>query len=182
MSGSLVSTEVKNKAKTLRLTGVISCWLQFIAIFVAILSLIFVATGRRIADETHPSIGIGMFFAICGIIAAGVGIIFAFQYLKIGSALLNPNANTHPKKADTVKLLRIGLFIGLGGIFLTLIGAGFTTSLLVAKTISQPPGTTLTEASEAVRALDVFVMVANLNGIAAHFIAILTSLWLLYRV
>jgi len=52
----------------------------------------------------------------------------------------------------------------------------------VAKTISQPPGTTLTDASEAVRALDVLIMVANLNGVAAHFIGTVTSIWLKYQI
>jgi len=182
MNSSLVATPLEKKAKTLFLAGWISFWLQLVAVIVTCFSLVFTVTGRQISNESNPALGVGIFFAICGIIAGGFTIFLAFRYARIGKRLLNPNPALHPKKSSTVRLLKIGLYVGLGGILLTLIGSGITSTVLVAKTVSQPPGTTLTDPSHAVRALDVFVMVANLNGILAHYLGTVTSLWLLYRI
>ncbi|MGC9527116.1 MAG: DUF3611 family protein [Limnospira sp.] len=181
INNPLVSNELQEKGKILRISGMAGVSLQFIAAFVAILSLIFTSTGRGVADDTNPALGIGVTFAVIGLIAAGFGIFFSFRYTQIGKQLLTPTSVAQPKKSDTVKLLRLGLLVGLIGILITLIGSGITASVLIAKTISQPPGTTLTVASEAVRALDVFVIIANLNGLASHYIGSVTSIWLLYR-
>lgn len=62
------------------------------------------------------------------------------------------------------------------------LGAGATVGVLVAKSISQPPGVAITNPQKIIRTLDVFVMVANLNGITAHFLGTVASLWLLERV
>ena len=51
--------------------------------------------------------------------------------------------------------------------------------VLVAKSISQPPGVAITDPSRIIRALDVFVAVANVNGIAGNFVGVVTSLGLL---
>lgn len=177
----MIPNELQEKGKILRLSGLAGVSLQIIAAFVAILSLIFTSTGRGIADDNNPALGIGVTFAIVGLIAAGFGIFFSFRYAQIGKQLLLPTSVAQPKKSDTIQLLRLGLLVGLIGILITLIGSGITASVLIAKTISQPPGTTLTEASEAVRALDVFVLVANLNGLASHYIGSTTCIWLLYR-
>jgi hypothetical protein len=48
----------------------------------------------------------------------------------------------------------------------------------VAKSISQPPGVAITDPERIIRALDVFVAVANINGIAGNFVGVVTSLGL----
>jgi hypothetical protein len=81
-----------------------------------------------------------------------------------------------------VKLLRLGVIIGFVGMLIALIGAGTSIGVLVAKTVSQPPGMAITDPNRIVRALDVFVVLANLNLIAAHLVGTVTSLWLLDRI
>lgn len=56
--------------------------------------------------------------------------------------------------------------MGLVGILLCLVGAGSTAGVLVAKAVSQPPGVAITDHNRMIRSLDVFVEVANINGIA----------------
>jgi len=87
-----------------------------------------------------------------------------------------------PKKADTIQLLRLGVIVGLVGILLFLLGAGATLGVLVAKSVSQPPGVAITDPNRIVRALDVFVAVANVNGIAAHFVGTVSAIFLLERI
>ncbi|EAW34771.1 DUF3611 family protein [Lyngbya sp. PCC 8106] len=182
MNSSSVSPNLKKKALNLRLTGWSCFWLQIVGVLVSGISLLFVVTGRQISAQTNPAMGWGILFAISGIIAAVVSIILAFWYTRVGQRLRKADSTQPPPKSDLTRLLQLGLIIGLGGMFVTLIGSGLTAAVLVAKTISQPPGTTLTDASEAVRALDVLIMVANLNGVAAHFIGTVTSIWLKYQV
>jgi hypothetical protein len=55
-------------------------------------------------------------------------------------------------------------------------------SVLVAKAVSQPPGVAITDPNKIIRALDVFIVVANINGIAAHFVGTVASIWLLEKV
>lgn len=178
---SSVGNELQQKGQTLQRTGLCGLSVQIVFGFVAILSLIFTSTGRGISEDSNPALGVGVTFAVTGLIVAGFSIFISFRYASIGKQLLNPTA-VKPKKSDTVKLLRIGLLLGMIGILIALVGSGITASVLIAKTISQPPGTTLTEASEAVRALDVFVIVANLNVLATHYVGSVTSIWLLYRI
>lgn len=173
--------DVREKAKTLRLAGWVGFWLELFALFVIILSLVFAITGRGFSDESNAGIGFGMFLATVGGLGAAFAVVLSYRFARIGKRLLDPRYSVNTSKSDTLQLLRVALVAGLAGLAVSLIGGAVTSSVLVAKTVSQPPGTTLTEASHAVRALDALVMVATLNGIAAHFVELLQSLWLQHR-
>ncbi len=182
MNHTSISPRLQKKALNLRVTGWVCFWLQIIAVLASGMSLLFVMTGRQVSTQANPALAWGIFFSVGGMIGAGVSIILAFLYTQMGRKLLRSDSTQPPPKSNLMRFLRMGLMIGLGGMFITLIGSGLTSAVLMAKTISQPPGTTLTDASEAVRALDVLILIANLNGVAAHFVGTVTSLWLKYRV
>ncbi|MGC8713440.1 MAG: DUF3611 family protein, partial [Leptodesmis sp.] len=55
-------------------------------------------------------------------------------------------------------------------------------TVLLAKTVSQPPGVAIVDPNKIVRALDVFVVLANLTLIAAHLAGTVIAFWLLDRV
>lgn len=177
-----LSPTLYNIAKTISLTGWVTFWLQLGLGVVASLALLFASTGRGFTDQPNAGLGIGIFWAICGVIALLFSIYWDFRYTRLAKSLANPNPALHPSKADTTKAIRLGLIVGLVGILLTLIGAGATLSVLVAKSISQPPGVAITDPNKIIRALDVFVMLGNINGIAGHFVGTVASIWLLERV
>jgi hypothetical protein len=166
-------------ATAFRLTGWISFWIQLGLIAVSGIALLFAITGRNVSKGTSAGIGFGIFWAVSGILVLGCSVYLAFRYTRIGKSLRNPKAEHIPKKADTIQILRLGLIVGLVGLLLNLLGAGATVGVLVAKSVSQPPGVAITDPNKIVRALDVFVEVANINGIAAHFVGIIAALWLL---
>jgi hypothetical protein len=175
------SPHVRKIAHTFRLLGWIDFSTQLGLAFVACSALLFAYSGFNSAAGT--GIGIGMFWALCGLLVLSPTIVFAFRYTRIAKGLLRePDAHLHPKKADTVLLLRLGTIIGLVGMLLVLIGAGTSVGVLVAKTVSQPPGMAITDPNKLVRALDVYVVLANLALMAAHFVGTVTSLWLLERI
>lgn len=165
-----------------RLTGWISFWVQLGLAVVCGISLLFAWSGRNFTEQPQQGVGISIFWAICGIIALGIAIYWNFRYTRIAKGLRNPNSDLRPSKTNTIRLIRLGLMISLGGMLLNLLGAGAGIGVLVAKAVSVPPGVAITDPNKMIRALDVFVTVANVNGIAAHFVGIVASLWLLHRV
>ena len=169
-------------ANTIRLTGWATLWVQLLLAVVSGLVLLFAATSRSFSSQQNPGIGVGIFWAVGGILALLLSIYWDFRYTRIGRSLDNPNSVLHPSKADTTTIIRLGIIIGLVGILLTILGAGVTVAVLVAKSISQPPGVTIIDPYRVIRPLDVFVMLANINGIAAHFVGTIASIWLLERV
>lgn len=170
-------------ARTFRWLGWIGFWLQLAMVFVSGLALLFASTGRSFSPDTHPGTGIGIFWAVCGIALLGSGIVFDFRYVRIARGLLHaPGAVLHPKRLDTIRLLRFGVCLGFVGMVVALLGAGASVAVLLAKTVSQPPGVAIINPDKIVRALDVFVVLANLNLIAAHLIGTVIPFWLLDRV
>ncbi|MBH8553947.1 DUF3611 family protein [Nostocaceae cyanobacterium CENA357] len=178
----LVAPSLHGIANTIRFTGWIAFWVQLALAVVSGLVLLFVSTGREFSSQPNAGLGVGIFWAVCGVLALLFSVYLNFRYTRLGKRLDNPNSSLHPSKADTTAAIRLGIIVGLVGMLLTLLGAGSTLGVLVAKSISQPPGVAITDPYKIIRALDVFVELANVNGIAAHFVGTVGSLWLLERV
>lgn len=177
-----VAPKKKDIAKLLRLTGRVSFWVELGFAAICVLALLFAITGRNFSEETNPAIGIGIFWGVCSIVLVGFNIYLAFRCTRIAKGLLTLGPELRPSKTETIKLLRLGIIISLVGILLNLLGGGATLGVLVAKAVSQPPGIAITDPNQIIRGLDVFVMVANVNGIAAHFVGNVAALWLLDKV
>ncbi len=177
-----LAPETRGIGNTIRLTGWIAFWIQLAIGVVSVLALLFALTGRSFVQQQNTGLGIGIFWAVCGIVLLLFCLYWDFRYTRIGKALENPNLALHPSKPDTTIILRLGIIAGLVGILLTLLGASSTVLVLVAKSISQPPGVAITDPYRIIRPMDVFVAVADITGIAAHFVGTVASLWLLERV
>lgn len=175
-------TNTQDIANNLRWVGWIGFWLQLGLAVVAGLSLLFAWSGRNFADEEVKGIGIAIFLASMGLIAIALNIYLSFRYTRIGKRIIDPQTKPQLSRSDTVNLLRLGLLIGFTGMFLNLLGAGSGIGVQIAKVVSQPPGVAITDPSNIIRALDVYVVAANVNGIAANYFGILISIWLFYKV
>ncbi|MDH6103045.1 DUF3611 family protein [Chrysosporum ovalisporum ANA283AFssAo] len=169
-------------ANQIRLTGWMMLWVQLALALVSGLLLLFASTGRDFVGQSNPGLGIGVFWAVTGILLLLFSVFWDFRYTRIGRRLDNPNPTLHPSKADTTRAIRMGILVSLVGMLLTILGAGTSVSLLVAKVVSQPPGVAIISPNKIIRALDVFIVVANINGIAAHYIGAVASMWLLEKV
>ncbi len=144
--------------------------------------LIVASFGSEFSTDANRGIGVGVFFGVCGIVALCISVLVDYRYTQVSKKLRNPNPAVRPNKADTMNLLRLGIIVGLVGMLLNLLGAGSTLNVLVAKAVSQSPGMTIIDANNIIRALDVFVELANVIGIAAHYAGTLASILLLERV
>jgi hypothetical protein len=174
-------------AFTLRTVGGISFWLQTVLGVISTLVLLFATfssnVGRQTNQASNQGTGFGIFFAICGLVTLGVGAYFAFRYTRISKELQVSNAAGRPSKADTLQIIRLGLIVNLVGMLLTILGAQAIVGSILAKSLSQPQGAfTAIDPTRFVQSVDLFVVQANTNTIAAHFVGIAASLWLFNRV
>ncbi|MGB8699971.1 MAG: DUF3611 family protein, partial [Thermosynechococcaceae cyanobacterium] len=170
-------------AATFRFYGWIGFCLQLVLAFLAAIALLFAISGRAFSQDAASGGGFAIFWGICGIMLLVLGILFSFWYIRIAKGLMHePGATLHPRKSGAIRLLRLGILIGFVGILLALFGSGASVGVLVAKTVSQPPGIAILDPNKIVRAMDVFVVLANITLIAAHLAGTVIAFWLLDRV
>jgi Protein of unknown function (DUF3611) len=182
-------------ARVLKISEWLSFWLQLALGAATVLLLIFAISGRSfnqalppvnigpaavgVRQSVTPGIGIGIFWAVAGVVTLLLGLYIAFRLTRFARRLRRVEPSLHPRKADVLQVLRLGVIVGLVGMLLTILGGGATLGLLLAKSIAQPQGVAIYDPTRIIRALDIFVALANMNGIAAHFVGAVTSLGLL---
>lgn len=180
---SSLPAPLQRVALSLRNFGWISGAIQAALAVISALVLLFSSFSRSVGEEgSNPGAGFGLFFAICGLASLGVGTFFAFRYRNTGRKLLSANASTRPSKADTLRVIRVGLIVNLVGMLLTILGSQAIIGSILARSVSQPAGLTVYDASRFVRPLDLFLVQANINIIAGHFVGIAIAIWLYNRV
>lgn len=189
----VLDTKLERIGNILRLTGWLSFGIELALAAASILILIFVVGGRnfnqdvapvspvpgaRVIDTAPntPGINIGIFWAIAGILALLIGIFLAFRQVRFAKRMRNSDTHYHPKKAEILQVLRWGVIVGLIGMLLSILGGGATLGVLLSKSIAQPQGVAIYDPSRIIRSLDIFVAMANMNGIAAHFIGTTVNL------
>lgn len=178
------SPAIQGIAANFRIVGWISLCIQALVVVISSVVLLFAISGRNFSNATTPGTGIGIFWAVCGTLTLCVGVYLDFRYTRVAKGLLAPNPELHPKKTDTVRLLRLGALVSLVGMLLTILGAGAILGLLVEKSVALPQGGAVYnyDPKKLIQASDIFVEMANVIGISAHFIGTVASLWLLDRV
>jgi hypothetical protein len=165
--------------------GWISFWIQIVLGVIASLALLFAVASlsARSAGANNPGAGAGLFFSALGLFGVYVSAFWAFRYTRLGRQLRSKDEARRPKPKDAIRMLKLGLFISLGGMLLTLIGAEATVGALLAKALSQPQGAAVfgmpNNVSQYVQPLDIFVIQANTNILLAHFVGLVFTLWVM---
>jgi hypothetical protein len=177
-----IPAPLRKIASAFRFWGWIGFGAQLVMAFLAAIPLLMAIFGQAFSAAPASGNGLAMFWAICGIALLIVALLFDLRYIRIAKGLMHePGAHLHPRKTGAIRLLRWGIFLGFGGIVLSLLGSGSSIWLLVAKTVSQPPGIAITDPNKIVRAMDVFVVLANVTLNAAHLVGTAIPFWLLDR-
>ncbi len=129
------------------------------------------------SDGTIP----GVFLAILGLLLLGLSIFWSFRYTRLARQLATTDSSKRPKKADTIQLLRRGLYVNLIGMGVSLLGAEAITGILFFKSLkSQTAGFMNPQRiNDLIEPLDIYVVLANTHTIVAHFIGLVASLLLL---
>jgi cytochrome b561 len=171
--------------RRLRVFGAIAFWVQLCLGLIAAL-LLFVTTSSSYYEEHAPTLPFGFSWA--------EGLIWA--YLSLGMLALTLVGfyscmllASHLKRGEMLEVgaasvKRLVSAINLGsalGVTLSILGTGFSIALLISKTVAEPPGIAITDPQAIVRAVDVFVLLANFDIVVAHFFGIMICLWILSR-
>ncbi|KAM3094740.1 DUF3611 family protein [Phormidesmis sp. 146-35] len=126
-------------------------------------------------DAATPGLGVGVFWAVCGVLTLLFTSYLAFRQLRFARRLRNPNPDLHPKKSDVMKVLQIAIIVGFVGMGFTILGGGAALGVLLSKSITMPQGAALYAPNRIIRPLDVLVAMANMVGITAHFLGTIAS-------
>ncbi|AFY73655.1 Protein of unknown function (DUF3611) [Synechococcus sp. PCC 7502] len=179
-----LSTNVLKVVRALNMAGWIGFWAQSVLAVISTLILLFAIISRSAGGsaQSNPGTGAGTFLAFLGLIAVYLSIFWNFRYTMLAKELRT--SDNRPSRAETIKQLKIGIIIGFVGMFITLLGAEAIVGVLVAKSLSQPQTAFVNPDSfnRLVQPIDIFIVQANTNTILAHFLGLVTSVWLLDRI
>lgn len=186
-SNSQPPPSIQQIAVAFRLASWISFWTQVVLGVVSTLVLLFASLSRDVGPQAQrsPGTGIGIVLAVSGVVTLGLSIYLTFRYTRIAKRLESSNINTRPRKVDTIQILRLGLIVNLVGVLLTILGAQAIAGTLILRSLSLPQtgfGAAIYNPQQLIRPLDIFVVQANTNTVAAHFAGLVNSLFLLNRI
>ena len=177
LSQPLTNTEF---VATFRLFSRFSFWIQLFFGAVSGIVLLFAMLGRNMSEQANNAgIGFGVFLAIIGLLLLCFRIFWDFRYRLLGRLLHAENSQVYPSKEHITHTLRIGLISSLVGVLIAFVASEETVAVVLAKTLSQPQTMAAYTPENVIRSLDIFVTMANVNLIGAHFFGAVTSLGLL---
>jgi cytochrome b561 len=165
-------------AKTLRLLGWTGFWTQFVLAFVSALLLAIATTGHAFSPGSSW-FGDALYFAYFGFVLSCFTVLLAFYYTRAARTIVSrPESYFKQENMAAFWFLGTGMLIGLLGILISFTGVALSISLLIAKTVSIPPGIMMMDPTQVIRAIDVFALMVNFNLLVAHFIGTGITLWL----
>jgi hypothetical protein len=135
------------------------------------------STGTPTGADTNPATLPGLSFAWAGIAVLGASIFWNFRYTQMAKKLRSPD---RPTKTQTVSLIKIGLIINLVGMLITLVGAAAIVGALTLRS-QQGVFAGTGNFNLTIQPLDFQIIQSSFNIIFAHFVGLVTSLWLLNR-
>lgn len=164
-------------ARRIRLMGWMGFWLDFVLAFLTAPLLAFGAVGQSISSTIWVSDPIHWGFVGLGLLFASLFLDF-FSTIASAKLMADPSGFLSDDRPAKLWFLGAGSLINVFGSVVSFIGVGLSIALLVAKTVSQPPGIAITDPDKIVRALDIFILMANFNLLLAHFIGAGAAVWL----
>ena len=181
---------IRRIADAFRVVGWISFWGQIVLSVVSAFLLLFAVSGINFGqsatgNQASPGTGAGLLFAALGLGTAFFGAYWAFRYTRMSKRLRTSSPEDRPKPKDAVRIIQIGLAASLIGMFLTLLGGGAIVGALIFKSFEQPAqGGVLNPGGvrgSFITSFDLLIVQANSNTSLAHFLSIISSLWLSRR-
>ena len=168
-------------AATFGVVRPISFWVQLAlgAVSGLALSLAIFSRNSTVQTTTNPVMGFGVFLGIIGILVLCFRLYLSFRYRRLNKRLQSPSRELHPNKEDIIQVLSTGLIVSLIGLLLAFLASEVTVAVVVAKTLALPQGVAAYTSINFIRPLDIFVVLANVNMIGAHFVGSVTALGLL---
>jgi hypothetical protein len=180
--GTTTPSTANRIGKQMKRTGQIGSFVQLLLAVAATVTFI-VSFSKVGSGLQNPSTSGGLLLALLALIALYGSIYWYYGYVRMSGKLANPNLR--PKKADTIKMIRGGVGINLLGLGASILAAESIGGNLFGKSFAFffPWSAYNPNAfSNMIQPLDIFIVLANTHALAAHFIGLVGSLWLLDRI
>jgi len=155
-----------------RLWGVgwLSWWAQVILSTISGVLLLF---ANSVSHTANAATLAGRLLALGGLAAAFASTFWSWGYTRLSARLERKATPAADAAARALSALRVGRVINLLGMGLSIMGAEAIVGMLAAKTLTQGVGLATGAASTGfVQALDMLIVQASTNTIAAHFIGL----------
>lgn len=180
LPSSLPTPTKQRFAATFRIVSRVSFWIQLALASISGIALIFATFSRSLSvTADNPAIGTSIFLAIVGILLASFRIFWAFRNRRLARRLQLSDRQLHPRKEEVIQALKIGLIVSFVGMLLAFVASEVSAIALLSKALALPQGVAVYQRENAIRSLDIFVILANINLIGTHLVGSLTSLGLL---
>jgi len=173
---------VQKVSTNLQRWGFWGFWSQLVLGVISTVTLLFSTPALFETQDKVSGVQFGIFCAFVGLILLVASLVIAYRYGKIGKRVENRDPAMRPKKSETLQLIRVGLVMNLVGMLFAILGAEALVGLTLAKLLTLAPQLIGPNTQQYVNSLDVLIIQANTNTIAAHFSGIVTSLILLNRI
>jgi hypothetical protein len=182
---------VLQASRELRLGGIIGFWVQLVLAIISgvvmLLAIIFLnirtpGLSSGTPQAPNPGSGLGIFFALGGLVALLIGVYWFLRYIKLSNRLKANTPATRPTRPETLQCLQMGLMINVIGMVLIIVGAQAVVGTLFGKALFPQGAIAITNPRLLISAADVSVVQACINIIMAHFSGIIISLWLSNRI
>jgi len=158
--------------------GWIGFWTQVVLGFVSLLIIIIVIFSRSFnLNRSQNSPTLGLVLAITGLVFLGVSIYCCYRYPQLGRRLDRPEKR--PTKEHVIRSLNIGLWVNVAGMVFTVAAAEWNVGMLLLKVLSIPQGAAVYATNVLIEPLEIFIIQAKVNTIAAQLTGIIVALWLL---
>ena len=179
--GSYLPPPTKQRfADTFRTVSRFSFWIQLVLGAISVITLLLAIFSRNLSVQTNNAgIGLGIFLASVGILLLCFRVYWAFRYRRLAKRLQSSNREVHPRKEEIIQVLQIGLIVSFVGVLLAFLASELSIVVVLAKALAEPQRIAVYNRQNVIRSLDIFVVLANINMIGAHFVGGVTSLGLL---
>ena len=167
-------------AATFRTVSRFSFWIQLVLGAVSFIVLLLAIFSRNLSVQTNnPALDFAIFLGIIGIILLCFRVYWAFRYRTLAKLLQSQNRELHPRKEEIIQVLKIGLIVSSVGMLIAFLASEVSVIAVLAKALAEPQGIAVYNRAQVIRSLDIFIVLANVNLIGAHFVGALTSFGLL---
>jgi cytochrome b561 len=174
----IASKSAQGLARNLRLFGWAEFWLQFVLALTSGTLLAFATSGRAFSPGA-AGFGDAIYWGNYGFFILCFTVLLSFYYTRVARKLVQRPESWLSKKSKTAFwFLAVGALASTLGIIISFTGVALSVALLIAKTVSQPPGIAITDPSKIIRALDVFILLLNFILLMGHLIGAGVALWL----
>ena len=163
----------------MRRIGWIRFWIQSILSVVVTAVLLF---SNVVNDDSAGQLSLtpGLSLTTLSLSLLFISLWQGWLIVKTGRAI---GSNARPSRGQTSKLIKRGMIIDLLGILLALIGYQALMGALFIQASSQTSGQLFTDTSNVpITGLEILSVLSNTQVIAAHFVGLCFSLWLLRKI